>query len=56
MDYFSASTLAAVVNYPLWRASALGQSDFRVALHSYPPLIATQWLHIYMHLVRHIRA
>ena len=40
IEYFSASTLAAVVNYPLWRASALGQSGFRVALHSYPPLIA----------------
>jgi hypothetical protein len=40
IEYFSASTLAAVVNYPLWRASALGQSGFRVALHSYPPIVA----------------
>ncbi len=31
-EYFSASTLAAVLNYPLWRASALGQSGFRVVL------------------------
>ena len=30
IEYFSASTLAALVNYPLWRASALGQSGFRV--------------------------
>ena len=30
IQYFSASTLAAVVNYPLWRASAIGQSGFRV--------------------------
>lgn len=34
LEYFSASTLAAVVNYPLWRASALGQSGFRVVLQS----------------------
>lgn len=33
-EYFAASTLAAVVNYPLWRASALGQSGFRVVLQS----------------------
>jgi hypothetical protein len=36
IEYFSASTLAAVVNYPLWRASALGQSGFRVALNEIP--------------------
>lgn len=30
LEYFSASTLAAIVNYPLWRASAVGQSGFRV--------------------------
>lgn len=42
VEYFSASLLAAVVNYPLWRASALGQSGFRVVLQSanYPPIIA----------------
>jgi len=34
VEYFAASTLAAILNYPLWRASALGQSGFRVALHS----------------------
>jgi len=40
IEYFSASTLAAAVNYPLWRASALGQSGFRVALHSFSPVVA----------------
>lgn len=34
VEYFAASTLAAVLNYPLWRASALGQSGFRVSLQS----------------------
>ena len=28
----SASTMAAVLNYPLWRASAIGQSGFRVVM------------------------
>ena len=31
-EYFSASALAATINYPLWRASAIGQSGFRVTL------------------------
>ncbi|KAL3817575.1 hypothetical protein ACHAXA_010594 [Cyclostephanos tholiformis] len=31
LEYAAASTLAAILNYPLWRASALGQSGFRVA-------------------------
>lgn len=41
-QYFSASTIAAVLNYPLWRASAVGQSGFRVVLQSanYPPVLA----------------
>eukprot|EP00571_Detonula_confervacea_P002726 CAMPEP_0172326482 /NCGR_PEP_ID=MMETSP1058-20130122/56667_1 /TAXON_ID=83371 /ORGANISM="Detonula confervacea, Strain CCMP 353" /LENGTH=284 /DNA_ID=CAMNT_0013043269 /DNA_START=101 /DNA_END=952 /DNA_ORIENTATION=- len=34
VEYFSASTLAAILNYPLWRASAVGQSGFRVVLQS----------------------
>ncbi|EED95363.1 predicted protein [Thalassiosira pseudonana CCMP1335] len=40
-QYFSASTIAAVLNYPLWRASAVGQSGFRVVLQSanYPPVL-----------------
>lgn len=32
VEYFSASTMAAVLNYPLWRASAIGQSGFRVVM------------------------
>jgi hypothetical protein len=40
VEYFCASTLAAVVNYPLWRASALGQSGFRVCLAGSNPLIS----------------
>jgi len=44
LEYFSASTLAAIVNYPLWRASAVGQSGFRVVLSpnlaSVPPSLA----------------
>ena len=34
IEYFSASTLAAILNYPLWRASAVGQSGFRVVLNN----------------------
>jgi hypothetical protein len=30
VEYFCASALAAAVNYPLWRASAIGQSGFVV--------------------------
>ena len=57
MEYFWGLKLAAVVNYPLWHVSALGQSDFRLALHSYPPLIAnSRWLPIYMPLDCHIMA
>jgi len=29
-EYFGASALAAIINYPLWRVSAMGQSGFRV--------------------------
>jgi len=29
-SYLGASALAAMINYPLWRASAMGQSGFRV--------------------------
>jgi Mitochondrial carrier protein len=29
-EYFSAATVAAIINYPLWRASAIGQSGFKV--------------------------
>ena len=30
-EYFAAAFMAACLNYPLWRASAVGQSGFRVA-------------------------
>ncbi|KAL7541219.1 hypothetical protein ACHAXR_010736 [Thalassiosira sp. AJA248-18] len=40
VEHFSASTLAAILNYPLWRASALGQSGFRVLASSVPPSLA----------------
>ena len=30
-EYLTAAGMAAAVNYPLWRASAIGQSGFRVA-------------------------
>ena len=29
-EYFGASALAAVINFPLWRASAMGQSGFQL--------------------------
>lgn len=31
-EYFAASSMAAAINYPLWRASAIGQSGFVVNL------------------------
>jgi len=33
-EYLTASALAAAINYPLWRASAIGQSGFTVTLSS----------------------
>lgn len=39
LEYFTAATVAALINYPLWRASAIGQSGFRVN----PVAIAGQW-------------
>jgi hypothetical protein len=36
MQHFAASALAATINYPLWRASAIGQSGF--AVHQYASL------------------
>lgn len=34
-EYLSASALAAMINYPLWRASAVGQSGFSVNASSF---------------------
>lgn len=33
-EYLCASALAATINYPLWRASAIGQSGFTVSLRN----------------------
>ena len=33
-EYFAASAMAACINYPLWRASAIGQSGFTVSMRS----------------------
>ncbi len=34
-EYFAASGLSAMINYPLWRASAIGQSGFRVTASTF---------------------
>ena len=34
LEYFGAAAMAAAINYPLWRASALAQSGFSVPLMS----------------------
>jgi len=43
-EYFTASAMAAAINYPLWRASAIGQSGFNVnmagRLANIPPSIS----------------
>jgi hypothetical protein len=40
MEYLTASALAAAINYPLWRASAVGQSGFKVAtMAGIPPSV-----------------
>lgn len=42
LEYFSASALAATINYPLWRASAIGQSGFTVTVSgSSRPILAS---------------
>ena len=38
-SYLGASTLSAIINYPLWRASAIGQSGFRVTTANVPVTI-----------------
>ena len=35
LQYFGASAIAALLNYPLWRASAIGQSAFNVPKYKY---------------------
>lgn len=39
-EYLGASAMSATINYPLWRASAVGQSGFRVVASSVPNAIA----------------
>mmetsp|Transcript_2712 Transcript_2712/g.3057 ORF Transcript_2712/g.3057 Transcript_2712/m.3057 type:complete len:297 (+) Transcript_2712:251-1141(+) len=34
-EYIGASALSAMINYPLWRASAMGQSGFRVTASAF---------------------
>ena len=34
-EYIFASALSAMINYPLWRASAIGQSGFRVTASAF---------------------
>jgi hypothetical protein len=38
-EYLAASAAAATINYPLWRASAIAQSGFTVALRGGNPLL-----------------
>jgi hypothetical protein len=40
-EYLAASAGAAAINYPLWRASAMAQSGFAVALRGGNPLLAS---------------
>lgn len=30
VSHFAASTIAAIINFPLWRASAIAQSGFKL--------------------------
>jgi hypothetical protein len=34
-EYIGASGLSAIINYPLWRASAIGQSGFRITTSAF---------------------
>jgi hypothetical protein len=40
-EYFTASALAATINYPLWRASAIGQSGFTVSLAGHRSILSS---------------
>lgn len=35
LEYIGASAMSAMINYPLWRASAIGQSGFRVSASTF---------------------
>ena len=40
LEYFAASAIAATINYPLWRASAIGQAGFRVTSSAVPVAVS----------------
>mmetsp|Transcript_2539 Transcript_2539/g.5415 ORF Transcript_2539/g.5415 Transcript_2539/m.5415 type:complete len:309 (-) Transcript_2539:123-1049(-) len=40
LEYLAASALAASINYPLWRASAIGQAGFRVTANAVPGAVS----------------
>lgn len=46
LEYLGASAMSATINYPLWRASAVGQSGFRVVASSVPGAIAGIVTHV----------
>ena len=48
-EYLAASALAAAINYPLWRASAIGQSGFRVSLSAGLVTMLPQSMAPYIH-------
>eukprot|EP00934_Nitzschia_sp_Nitz4_P000415 Nitzschia sp. Nitz4//scaffold199_size41809//10970//11824//NITZ4_007447-RA/size41809-processed-gene-0.57-mRNA-1//-1//CDS//3329540552//415//frame0 len=48
-EYFTASAMAATINYPLWRASAIGQSGFTVATARGPLAVLPSFLSPYVY-------
>ena len=48
-SYLGASAMAAMINYPLWRASAMGQSGFRVTA-------ATMQGHVFSGIISNVPA
>ena len=41
LEYFSAAAMAATINYPLWRASAIGQAGWdRVSTRAVPVAVS----------------
>lgn len=51
-EYFAASALAAAINYPLWRASAIGQSGFAVPQMQVAGMRMPELLGPYLHAFR----
>jgi hypothetical protein len=46
-EYLLASAFSATINYPLWRASALAQSGFRVVSHNHVPQVLSPYLYAF---------